>query len=205
MSQGLVSGSNVLVARYAVVGSDPTSPVDPEFLKEHIQLTHDLDDTLVIGVGGYMWAAVEEIENRGSVALVRQTRKQFLGPELLPDPSGCTVSLTVGPYLSGLVVKYLDSTEATQTLSATAYRVTGSDVYFKSAPETLAEGPGTIWIEYEAGYGTVPSAVPAIWKSLVCMVAMRLYDFRGSAPKDSDAFERMLDRHVVAAGGNRRY
>lgn len=199
MSNGLVSGSNVLVSRFVA------PVVDTDFLKAHIQLTHDLDDALVIAVGGYLDQAAEFIEGRASVALLRQTRKQFIGPELLGSLSGQTVTLTVVPLLSGLVVKYLDTNEATQTLASTYYRVTGTDVYFKMDPPPLADGPGTLWIEYDAGYGESAADIPAAYRSLVCMMAMRLYDYRGSAPKDSDAFERMLDRHIVIAGGNRRY
>lgn len=203
MSDGVVTGSNVLVSRYAV-DSVPIAPVDPGFLKEHIQLTHDLDDHIVAGVSGYLWWATEEAENRGSVALIQQARKQFVGADMLPVLEGSTISLTVVPFLSSLVVKYLDADEATQTLPSTNYRLSHNDVYFKTVPE-LAEGPGTVWFEYNAGYGTDPLSVPAAWKSIVCMIAMRRYDYRGSAPKDTDAFERMIDRQVVAAGGSRRY
>ncbi len=170
---GFVTGSNVLVDRYPFNEPGKIAPVDNVFLKNHIQLTHDLDDDLVLGVGGYLWVATEEVEARGNVALIRQKRRQYVGEELLSKLAGGSVAITAMPYATGLVVKYLDDAGAEQTLASDKYRLAAMDsVYFKEVP-ALAEGPGTLWFEYEAGYGNEPSAVPAQWKSLVCMIAMR--------------------------------
>lgn len=205
MSNGrITTGECVLVDRLPYGSQPKTPPVEPETLREHLMLTHSADDKLVLGVGGYMRAAADEVEKRGSVALIRQRRRQYIGIEELPV-AGKTFALIYGPYISLLAVKYLDSLDVEQTYPAASYRISNGDIYFKDDPPTLAEGPNTIWVDYEAGYGDTPASVDAAWQNIVMQLAFRKYELRGESPGNMpDAWERMIDRLVVAAGGSRR-
>jgi uncharacterized phiE125 gp8 family phage protein len=201
------SGKSVLVDRLPFGETPKVTPVSLDILKEHIQVSHDLDDTLIAGVGGYLLAATGEIEKRGNVSLIRQSRLHYVGDDQLGNITDESVSLGYGPIVSVTAVKYLDSAGVTQTLATTNYRVSTqlATVYFISAPDTLADGPGTIWIEYESGFGDTPASVPAEWQNLVAMVAMRRYEYRdGDGGPNIDKWERMLRRMVIAAGGEYR-
>lgn len=205
---GIITGSCDLIDRYNYGNGAKVMPVDATTLKSHIQLTHNLDDDLVTGVGGYLPAATEDVEERANMAFIKQKRKQWIGADVLPRLSGTSVELVFGPVIGLVEVKYLDSNEAEQTMPATNYRLTGNEIYFKGSLPTLAEGPGTVWVVYEAGYGTAPSSVPARWQSIIMQVAMRKYEYRMVAANlvnsGDEAYEKMLDRLIVAAGGSRR-
>lgn len=206
---GRVSGQTVLIDRLPYGSTPDTQPVDSARLKEHIQLTHSLDDNIVLGVGGYLPSATEDTENRGNVSLIRQKRRQIIGEELLGCLSGECVLLGYGPVIGTqpIVVTYLDSDGVEQTLPATNYRLLADNesLYFFGSLPSFASGPGTVWVDYEAGYGDTSDDVPARWQNIVMTIAMRKYDFRGgdSGPSN-DSWERMINRMVVNAGGSRR-
>jgi uncharacterized phiE125 gp8 family phage protein len=199
------TGQSVLVDRTPYNVAVKVMPVGAAALREHLQLQHAADDVVVFGVGGYLPAATGEVEKRGNVSLIAQRRKQYIGLEEYPV-CGKTIEVLYGPVISVTAVKYLDSSDAVQTYPATSYRVTDTgEVYFKDNPPTLAAGPQTIWIEYEAGYGALPDNVPAEWQSIVMQLAYRRYELRGeSAGQKYDEWERMIDRQICLAGGSRR-
>jgi uncharacterized phiE125 gp8 family phage protein len=173
-------------------------------LRAHLQLTHTADDDLILGVGGYLEEATAETENRGNVSLIRQSRKQYIGPEAFPV-AGQSFALLNGPVVTVTAVKYLDENDAVQTYPATSYRTSGDEIYFKENPPTLAEGANTIWIEYTAGFGDTPASIGSGWRKIVMMLAYRAYELRGESPGNTpDAWERMIDRQIVIAGGSRR-
>lgn len=179
-------------------------PIEKETFRSHLQINHNADDNVVFEVGGYVPAAVSECEKRGQVSLIRQSRKQYIGAEDYPVAKK-SFALQFGPVLTVTAVRYLDSNDATQTYPAGSYSVRRDKVYFKANPPSLAEGPESIWIEYEAGYGNTPSDVPAEWQSIVMQLAYRRYELRGESPgPQADAWERMMDRQIVIAGGDRR-
>lgn len=203
-----ITGLNLLVDRLNYDSDNKVLPVDDAFLKAHLQLDHSEDDGLVLGVGSYLDAARADVEKRGSVALIRQKRKQTLGVDVIEAGlDGQSISLYVGPVLSVTAVRYLDSAAATQTLSTSLYRLLpdNESIHFYGTMPTFLEGPGTVWVEYEAGFGDTADDVPADWKNLVCILASRKYDFRGGdSGATNQAFERMIERLVSVAGGNRR-
>lgn len=207
MTTGVVSGWGVLIDRYNYGGPDKISAVEGDRIRQHCQVSHIHEDELLLGNGGYLWGAISEIENRSNLALINQKRRHFIGEELLDSLEGVTVALERGPAIAITSVQYLDVNEATQTLPASLYRLSGDDIYFKSGDyPTFAEGPGVLWVNYDVGHGTVPTSVPAEWQNLVMMVAMRRYETREGADGQTDkAWEFMIDRLVVVAGGSRRY
>lgn len=167
-------------------------------------VNHNADDALIFNVGGYLPAATVEAERRGNVSLIRQRRKQFIGVEHLPV-AGNSISLSYGPVISVSAVKYLDSSDAEQTYPTSSYRYSNGEIYFKLDPPTLADGPNTIWVEYEAGYGDTPTAVDPLWQNIVMMLAYRKYELRGESPGNApDAWERLMDKLIITAGGDRR-
>lgn len=205
MSSGrITTGESVLVDRFPFDDDPKVAPVEPETLRDHLIVSHNADDTIILGVGGYLYAATVEAENRGNVSLITQKRRQFIGLE--DYPVACkSFALGFGPVQSVTAVKYLDEDDAEQTYPVASYRYSHGDIYFKEDPPTLADGPNTIWVDYVAGYGDSPSTVNALWQNIVMQLAFRKYELRGESPGQTpDAWERMIDRQIVIAGGSRR-
>jgi uncharacterized phiE125 gp8 family phage protein len=201
---GTVTGENILVDRFPFGESEKALPVSAEIIREHVQTPGNYDDQLLLGMNGYLASATEDVENRGCVSLIRQKRIQIVGAELIPNLVGETVHLTRGPILSITAVKYLDENDVTQTLSPSLYRPIPlfSGVYFKGPMPAMAEGPASLWIEYESGYGNTPDTIPAAWASCVMTLAMRKYDFRGGdSGNTNDSWERMF-RHMIRNAGD---
>lgn len=205
MSSGrITTGECLLIDRIPYEDDPKVLPVEPETLRDHLIVSHNADDALIFGVGGHLPAAAEEAEHRGSVSLITQKRRQYIAPE--DFPVACkSFALGYGPVQSILAVGYLDSSDVEQEYDAADYRYTNGDIYFKDDPATIADGPNTIWVDYVAGYGDTPTSIPAIWQNIVMQLAFRKYELRGESPGTTpDAWERMIDRLVVIAGGNRR-
>lgn len=196
------TGENVLVDRYPYGETEKLWPIDQEVITEHLQAPGVYDDNLIMGVHGYLASATEEVEKRGMVALIKQSRIQYIGEEILPYLEGSTVLISVGPVIDITAVKYLDSTGAEQTFDAADYRFLENQtaMYFANVPD-LADGPGTVWIEYEAGYGIATTAVPPSWAHLVQLLTMRNYDFRsGDSGSTNDQWERLIRNKFRNAG-----
>lgn len=201
---GTITGETEIIDRYPYGEAVKTRPVADATVKAHIQADLNPDANLITDQGGYIDAAVAEVENRGVVALINQKRRLYIGYELIGCLAEQLVSLPYGPIQSILAVKYLDIEFNEQTLDAAKYRKVASNIYFKNEVD-CADMPGAVWVEYECGFGTTPSAVPAPWQTLVCQLAMRRYERREGAAGSGDAeWERMIDRQIICAGGNRR-
>lgn len=204
-----VLGESILVDRYPFDAVDPVWPVTVDELKRHTQIDHAEDDLLLMyGAGGYLAAATEYIETRGQVSLIHQRRKLRMD-EL---PAGESVHVIRGPLVSVQSVTYLDAANASQTLDAAKYRVIpggrSSAVYFvEDTSVTLADGPGVVEVNMTCGFGELPDHVPALWRLLVAEVAAYFYERRNAIAGGGldPAFEAVIDRKVVIAGGVRRY
>jgi len=203
LSSGRITTGDCLLVDRLPYDEDPkVLPVEPETLRDHLIVSHSADDDLIFGVGGHLPAAVREAENRGNVSLITQKRRQYIDEY----PVKCkSFALGFGPVQSILAVGYLDSSDEEQVYPGTSYRFTNGDIYFKENPANIADGPGTIWVDYEAGYGDTPAAVDSLWQNIVMQLAFRKYELRGESPGPTpDAWERMIDRLIVIAGGSRR-
>jgi uncharacterized phiE125 gp8 family phage protein len=200
----ITTGESVLVDRLPYGTNPKVLPVESQTLRDHLIVSHNADDTIILGVGGYLHAATVEVENRGNVSLISQQRRQYIGVD--DYPVACkSFALGFGPVQSITAVMYLDEDDVEQTYPATSYRYSHGDIYFKEDPPTLADGPNTIWVDYVAGYGDTPSAVDSLWQNIVMQIAFRKYELRGESPGQTpDAWERMIDRQIVIAGGSRR-
>jgi uncharacterized phiE125 gp8 family phage protein len=203
-----ITGDNILVDRLPFGSSPKVLPVTSELIAAHLQLDNHEDDSLVFDIGGHVPAATAECENRANKALIRQSRLQTVGWDLIyAGLSGKQICLSVSPVISVTAVKYLDIDGVEQTMPTANYRMLPDkeNLYFQGTLPDLYDGPGTVWVEYEAGYGDTPAEVPSEWQSIVCQLAFRKYDLRGGDSGGSnDSFERMVDRMIVIAGGSRR-
>jgi uncharacterized phiE125 gp8 family phage protein len=206
---GIVTGEYEFLDRYPY-GNDPIWPVTLEDLKLHIQLDHSAEDSLLeFGKGGWLAAATIEIERRGQISLVQQRWRVLL--DYLPSDE--TIHLTRGPVTAITVVKYLDASGVEQTLAGSNYRPIlkgkARGLYFAETTSgiSLADGPGVVWVDYVAGFGISADSVPAPWRALVAGLANYYYERRGLVAGGGidEAFERMLDRKIIAAGACRRY
>lgn len=205
---GIVTGQNLLVDRLNYNSATKIWPVSTEQLRNHLQLDHTEDDNIVFDVGGFLPSATADAENRGNVALIRQKRRQTIGHGLIRGGlSGVQINLAVSPVIDITHVHYLDGDGIEQEMSVSNYRLLpdAQTLYFFGTLPVLLDGPGTVWVDYEAGYGDSPEDVPSEWQNIVSQIAFRKYDYRGgdSGPSN-DSYERMLDRLIVVAGGSRR-
>lgn len=204
---GVVTGECVLIDRLNYGSPTKVPPVDTIAFKNHLQLDHSYDDDIVLGSYGYLMAATEEAENRGNVSLIKQKRRHIIGEECLSNLSEITVQLGFGPIITLTDVRYLDEDGAEQVMPTTNYRLLSesSSVYFYGTIPTLEDGPGTVWVNYEAGYGDDYTAVPPIWQNVVNQIAFRKYDLRsGDGGNTNGPWERLIDSLIVTAGGSRR-
>lgn len=208
---GIIAGSVKLLDRYNYESSDKVMPVDLAQLALHLQTTHNADDDIINGVGGYLQAATEDVEERANVAFINQKRCLFLDADTIANLPGKSIALTFGPVTSVLDVFYLASDDSVLTLDSSCYSFRGDDtIYFKKTGTwpTFQEGDGAVYINYECGHGTSPEDVPARWQNIIMQVAFRKYEYRmvtaNLVNQGDEAYERMLDRLIVAAGGSRR-
>lgn len=199
-----ITGKNVLVDRFPYGGLIPAPAVSPATLKHHLQVTHNFDDAIIQDIGGYLQAATEQAEDRGSVALIRQRRIQSIDTENPDKIIYNSIKFIRGPIISVTAVKYLNASGQETTLASSNYRVAplfDNSIYFLQPLPELAPGPSSLWVEYEAGYGDSSESVPANWQSIVMTIAMRLYDYRGGdSGASNDSWERMIHRMVRNAG-----
>lgn len=202
-----VTGECVLVDRFPYGNPVKVLPIEDSIAKNHVQISHDADDDITLGSGGYIAAATGEVEERGCVSLIKQQRILVLGSDVLSELSGQSIHLPFGPIISVTGVTYLDEDENEQALPSENYRASArtSSIYFKGTLPTIADGPDTVWISYESGFGEAATDVPAAWRNCVSTLLSRKYDYRGGDSGSTNiAFERMFRSMILAAGAKYR-
>lgn len=210
---GRIEGTTTLLAAgrfpYDGIAANVVWPVTLSEIKQHAQVSHDVEDDLLSSdFGGYLADAVEEIEARGQVSLIYQRRRLTL--DRLPCQE--TIAALRGPLVSVESIGYVDSDGATQTLAGTYYRIDSRSkrggVYFNDTSGiSLDDGEGSVWIDMTCGFGDRSAEIPAQWRQLVAIVATHSYQRRELASGGGldDAMEKVINRKVVIAGGSRRY
>lgn len=194
---------------YDGVAANVVWPVTLDTVKAHAQIDHDADDDLIESeFAGFLVDAIEEVESRGQIALVNQKRRLVL--HRLPSEE--TIYIPRQPLVSVTAIGYLDADAVEQVLATSFYSVRAKgrrpSVYFSSTSSiTTADGEGVCWIDVVVGHGESAAAVPAQWKELVLSIAMHRYERRELMAGGGldEAFERVVDRKIVVAGGSRRY
>lgn len=194
---------------YDGVAANAIWPVSLDTFKAHAQIDHDADDELILDeFAGYLVDAVEEIETRGQVGLINQRRRLVLSRL----PSEESIWIPRRPLVSVEAIGYLDEESAEQTLATSLYSVRSKSrkpsVYFRDTGAlSTADGEGVCWIDVTVGYGTTAVSVPAQWRELVLSLAVHRYERRELMAGGGldEAFEKVLARKVIAAGGSQRY
>lgn len=111
-------------------------------------------------------AVCDDIERQYNAALITQTIVEK--HSAFPAKSETPIWVAIRPGLSVTSVAYIDSDGASQTFSSSDYDVSTTErgMYVipkvdKDWPTDLAVRPDAVTITYQAGYGTIPTNVPA--------------------------------------------
>lgn len=152
-------------------------PLTVSEAKTHLRILHSEDDTYIATL---IAAARSRVEIETQRSLITRTY------ELVGDsfPASSTIALPMPPLRSVTTIKYYDSTGTLSTFASTNYRV---DTY--SAPGRVELVSGSSWpttqerqnaveIVYVAGYGDLPTAVPAEIRQAILMLVAHWYGFR---------------------------
>lgn len=153
-------------------------PVSLEEAKAHVGAGEFSDDN--IKIEGYLNAAIEYLDGRGVLgqALISQTwRNDFGGFD-------CRLRLSPGPVSSVTTVTYYDGSNVQQTLSTSVYRLLTDEL----GPYIVTK-PGQVWpsaycredavsVTFVAGFGTLPSSVPAPVRAAILLLTAHLYENR---------------------------
>jgi len=190
---------------YDGVAANVVWPITVDQLKDHAQVSHDLDDDLL---ADYIADATDYIETRGQIALVSQRRRLVL--DRLPSEE--SIWIPRRSLVSVTAVGYLDDDGDELVLAASKYSVRAKgrkpSVYFSDTSATgVADGDGVCWIDVVCGFGDSAASVPQQWKKLILAVATHSYERREMIAGGGldEAMERVINRKVIAAGGSRRY
>lgn len=138
-----------------VVVTPPTPSLDLETVKGHLRVDHDDDDVLI---EAYIAAACSHIDGPRGV-LGKSVWEQTL--ELRQNVFCGPIRLPYGPVSDVVSVKYVDTAGIEQTLSDTAYVLSGDSIvlaYDQSWPSHRGDAEG-VRIQYVAGYDPVPTAI----------------------------------------------
>lgn len=149
-------------------------------LKEHLRVTHDLDDTYI---GGLLDAAVDKAQQYTDRQLLPATLVLLL--ESFDNP----VKIKKLPVASIASVKYYDENNEIQTLSTDIYQ---SDIRTEPAiielkpdqswPDITSERKYPVEIEFSAGYADA-SKVPDAFKHAVKLMVGNWYNYRDDLQK----------------------
>lgn len=138
---------------------------------------------------------VEQLTNR---SLITQTREQYYD-ELSED-----IYLRYGPVQSVSSITYKDSNEVSQTLTASLYTVDTKSIpgrvvigYDKTYPSSITD-TNSVVVTYVAGYGTVSTAVPIIYRRAIAKLAAYRFTHREFGEDDSVVMEALVSMLQIA-------
>lgn len=161
-----------------IVTPPTAEPISLAEAKAHCRIYGSDDDGLI---AGYIMAARSIVERAYNLALITQTWDMTL--PCWPDPCGHFL-LGLSPVQSVTSIKYYDTANVQQTLSATAYDFDGAQ---EPARVTLAFG--YVWpmhyvrlapiaIRFVAGYGSQPGSVPEPIRLALLLLVGHFYENR---------------------------
>jgi uncharacterized phiE125 gp8 family phage protein len=151
------------------------SPVSLDQAKTHLRVTHTDDDQYI---NALLLAATSWAEKFQTRTYVTREHTMYL------DKWQTVIRPTYSPLIAtGVVIKYLDTNGAEQTLSSSIYRVDASTepgritvAYLQSWPD-IRYVTNTITVTYNAGYGTA-AAVPDEIKAAIKLIVGHFYEHR---------------------------
>lgn len=150
-------------------------PITLDEAKLHLRVETDLDDQLIEALIESARVTVETITNR---ALISQTWEHTF--DCFPGTGELELQAGVSAINS---VKYKDTDNVEQTLSAAVYELTKSSVpavrlaYLQEWPSTL-DHPESITVEVVAGYGATSADVPASIRQAMLLLIGHWYENR---------------------------
>jgi len=160
-----------------VVVNPLLEPVSVTEIKEHLNISTNLDDSLL---SAYITVAREYCENYQNRALITQTIEYTLdrypkSVEDIPRP----------PLQSVSSIKYYDENQTENTFASEKYMVDNSSFVGRIAllknftyPTTTLRTVNGVVIRYVAGYGNNASDVPATVKQAIKLIVGHLYEHR---------------------------
>lgn len=157
-------------------------PIDIDSAKEQLRIGHNYEDRLIDGL---IKTARREAENKTGRQLVEATYQLIL-PKFSID-SDRKIYLSKPPLKSVSSIKYYDSDNDEQTLSAENYYV-ATDIeddgpgwiYFKNDLPAIYSRKDAVIIEFVAGYGN-ENNVPEPIKQWMMLRIGHMYEFRQGA------------------------
>lgn len=178
-----------------------SEPVSLDEAKAHMRVDNDDEDSLIVRLIKSARETAERYTGRAllaqSFALARD-RWPTNNPRSFEIPRPPLVAVTT------VVVRARSGTET--TLSSDAYIVDSASVpgrvVFKDTtvlPPDLADA-NAILVSFDAGYGSLPSDVPAAIRSAILILVAYHYEQRGNAPAQppADALALLAPFRVVA-------
>lgn len=162
-----------------VVITPPTQPlIWLDEAKAHLRVDFDDDDLLI---GRLVEVAADKVQEATQRSLLNRTLEMRLDGFDYYTPH---ISLRYPPIVSITSVTYVDTSQVTQTISTSDYRLADRDgttavfpAYGDVWPGTLADQE-VVKVRYVAGYGTDPASVPASLRHAVFLLLGHLYEHR---------------------------
>lgn len=161
-----------------VLVTPPASePLSVAEAKNYLRIDTDDEDGLI---GELIKSARDFIESHTRRQLVTATWREIF--DRFPEDS-CPIRLSRSPVQTVGSVKYRDPADILQTLSASVFKVDGSESRARIALKELQEWPDTreeiavVEVEYTAGYGTQLQQ-PPVAKSLIRYLVNLMHEHR---------------------------
>lgn len=174
--------------KYGVKTAPTILPVSLAEVKEHLRITHNTQDSLLMI---YLRAAIEEVEAHTGLTLGLTV---FYG---YSESIGKEVKVKKYPLSALASVKYYDPEGVQQTMEASNYRLDTVSmppmVIIEDVP-AIAERSDALTIEFTAGYPTIPDGI----RAAILLQVGYLYENSGDNPKTlMTASERLLTNFRV--------
>lgn len=175
-----------------------TAVVTASEFKTHARIYHTQDDAYIATL---ILSATQVIEAETRRALINRS----FAYQLEGFPADGEIILPRSPLNTVDDVQYQDTDGNTQFLSPSKYHVYSVNgvgrVVLKSTfawPQTSTNGNLSVTVDFTAGYGSSPSAVPASLRHAVLLQATHMYDNRTAvAPAQLYEIPRAVERLIV--------
>lgn len=160
---------------FNVIVEPVREPITLQQAKDHLNLTHDLDDALIEMI---ITSARQRVEQEISKSLLTQT------VELSLDDFSDEICLYYAPVQSVTSIAYYDSDNVQQTLAANMYDVDLKSMVgrvtraYNATYPSVYYRPNAVTITYVAGYGDNAQDVPSPILSAVLLLVGHLYENR---------------------------
>lgn len=158
---------------YTLLTAPAEEPVTLAEAKAHLRVEHNADDVIITSL---IATARQAAEARTGRALITQQWRQTLDAW----PIGGVIELARPRLISVQAVSYIDSDGVRQTLDPATYQVVtdtlvgGVQPAYGTAWPSCRETPGSIRVDYTAGYGSA-AAVPQPIKAWLLLAIATWY------------------------------